>query len=176
MALSANLMSKLKAAQVSRKSDYFTDGMGTVMLKEIRNFQSQQGLPTVVFDFEVVNSQPKDGGTPNAPGSDAATVHTLGGKYDYGFRDVKSTLFAIVGGTPDKFDEMFESLVAAAMSPEQPLRGALVNYSTFRKPNKSGGNNTYVRFSANGDNGDEALAKRRADLDARKPIQAQKAE
>ena len=182
MAITSKLMDLISNAKANAKSDNFRDGTGVAMVEELVSFEGNDG-PTFVARFEIVSSAPKgdldETGkpvTPNAPGSQVGWVQKLA-KFKSSAGNVKAMVLALIGKTEGEIDAepgLFANMFAGLLAPEQMARGMLVNYSTYRQATRSGPNagkvNTYVAFSAHADNSDEAVAKRRAELDARRPL------
>ncbi len=176
-----SLFDEVSKAAAQSKSDNFRDGEGILMIEEVKSFSGDSGRVFVV-QGKVVESKSKGDLTlspdqkqvvgpavvqPNAAGSTVGWPQLVD-KFKSAKGNVKAFMLALFDKKEDEISPAdFAKTGEELVSKENPARGMLIGYSTYRQVTKTGPNagkiNTYVRFSHVKQTGEE-IAKRRAQL------------
>lgn len=181
MAINRSMLDGIGASRANTKSDYFKDGQGLALLKEVIYKDMNDG-PTFVARFTILESSSKgdvDPVTkqpvvPNAPGSEVGWIQKTG-KQKSAAGNVKSFVLALLGyseaevdSKPGSFADAVAQLadldsngqdargaIASKGGVIQPGRGMVVRYATTQAAIRSGPNAgkvlTFVKFSHVGD-------------------------
>lgn len=176
-------MKKIANATVSVKGEYFRDGFGQVLVKQLI-YKSMDRGPTFVMEGRIVKSASKgdvDSVTkqpvvPNAPGANVSWPQVVNANKSAP-ANIRGFILAAANAPATTPNEVFFEAFTEAIGPSQVIRGMLLNFSSYQqqtenqKKARKGETNTYIRFShcAEG-NSPEEVAARRAELDKTDPV------
>ena len=185
MALDIASLNKLGEARANVKGDYFRDGAGVVVIEELVYSEMNEGETFVARsviiesqskgDLDIKSKQPV---IPNAPGSHVGWVQQVK-KFKSAAGNIKAFLLALLSVSQEEMDasgKFGQTMFDLTQGKEQPARGMVLCYSTYRQGTKAnpGDLRTYVSWSpAEAANTKEKIAARRAKLDAGQPITAE---
>ena len=178
-----DVFAKIATANASLKEPVFRDGKGKVLIRELILKSFFTG-PTFVARTKVIESaasgeRDEKGALiePNPAGSNVGWPQLLQ-KHPSAPGNVKSFVLALLGYkeaevNSQQFSEALERLVGK----DQPGRGMLIGYETYRQQTRSGPNagkiNTYVRWihvPPGAGNSPQEIAARKAELDKTDPL------
>lgn len=112
------------------------------LIQEVRTGTTQSGNDFMAVDKVVVHVLDDHDGEGHALGEDCSSLFTKGGKYPaYFFSNVKNFICSAMAVADEDIDEDVAEMV---VSKEQPLRGIVVEISSFLKHKRDKKDETYV--------------------------------
>lgn len=135
----SEIAKRIAKAKASGGGNYFSDGRGRCVIKELSCTKKYKGL-TFIAEMEVLSSESFQDAVKkaNPPGSQVSFVQLFDEYPDTAFPNTKAFLLELTGDaeddvTDDEFGEAFDR----ACSKDQPFRGMVIDYSTYRKDSKA---------------------------------------
>jgi hypothetical protein len=158
------LQASLKAAKMSDGGDFIKPGVGVLVVRELKVGTNKNNSNAGYFKavLQVVSSH-KTHATidPDPPGKVVDFLQLYDQFPDTAGPRTAEFLTALTGNT----QEACTSALPTLIGPDQPLKGALIAYSTYEKTTKKGRVLTLPRWE-NIKQTQEEVAKRKAELNA----------
>lgn len=125
------------SATPSRGGNYLRDGIYKFAVEKMLMHRGNDG-PTFVAELRVLESAPAEGGVePNAVGTTVSYAQILQ-KFKSAPGNARSMVIGVAGGLGYAEHEVDSAFIKSVCGEDQPLRGATVKVSTYRKPTRDG--------------------------------------
>lgn len=134
----AEIVGKMRNAKAAGGGNYIKDGTGRLIVKAIEIKRFDMAGDGFLADFVVESSRKTHPEVePDAPGSSVSFLQLYDKHPLTAPGQVKAFLMALTGEPESEFsgDKLLPNL-SKITGPDQPLRGAVVDYSTYRKTTK----------------------------------------